>query len=101
MEVDKGGRFAPAEAPPAADPPKAAAPAADAAIHPHGEIVGRFVDATGLPVKGATVGCNAVVNDAKKSSGTNAVTDADGRYRLLVKSPGICSVWLKNNCGSA
>jgi len=62
----------------------------------NGEIVGRLIDAvTGKPVEGATIACGAIINDSGKGGGANAVTDAAGRYRLLVPSPGIYNVWLK------
>jgi len=62
----------------------------------NGEIVGRLLDAaTGKPVEGATIACGAIVNDSGKGSGAIAVTDAAGRYRLPVPSPGIYNVWLK------
>lgn len=51
--------------------------------------------ATGKAVAGATVACGAIINDSGKGGGANAVTDADGRYRLPVPSPGIYNVWLK------
>jgi uncharacterized protein (TIGR03067 family) len=64
---------------------------------PNGEIVGRLLDAaTGKPVEGATVACEAIINDSGSGGGTSAVTDADGRYRLATPSPGIYNVWLKN-----
>ncbi|MBC7820021.1 MAG: hypothetical protein IAG10_24325, partial [Planctomycetaceae bacterium] len=65
-------------------------------IDPNGEIVGLLIDAaTGKPVEGATIACGAVINDSLKGGGANAVTDAEGRYRLPVPSPGIYNVWLK------
>ena len=41
------------------------------------------------------IACGAVINDSLKGGGTNAITDAEGRYRLPVPSPGIYNVWLK------
>ena len=62
----------------------------------NGEIVGQLLDATtGKPVEGATIACGAIVNDSGQGGGANAVTDAQGRYRLPVPSPGIYNVWLK------
>jgi beta-lactamase regulating signal transducer with metallopeptidase domain/WD40 repeat protein len=67
-----------------------------AKIDPNGEIVGRLVDAlTGKPVEGATIACGAVITNSKKRGGANAVTDAEGRYRMPVPAPGIYNVWLK------
>jgi RNA polymerase sigma factor (sigma-70 family) len=61
-----------------------------------GEIAGELIDAaTGKPVEGATVACGAVINDSGNGGGASAVTDARGRYRLKVPSPGIYNVWLK------
>ncbi len=72
------------------------APDTKAVVDPNGEIVGRLIDiVTGKPVAGATVACGALVNDSGKGGGANAVTDAEGIYRLLVPSPGIYNVWLK------
>ena len=69
---------------------------ATAKINPNGEIVGRLVDAvTGKPVEGATIACGAVLNDSRRGGGANTLTDADGRYRMAVPSPGIYNVWLK------
>jgi protocatechuate 3,4-dioxygenase beta subunit len=68
----------------------------DQSVAADGEIVGQLIDAaTGEPVEGATIACGAVINDSGKGGGANAVTDARGRYRLLVPSPGIYNVWLK------
>lgn len=65
-------------------------------IPENGVIVGRLVDAaTGKPVKGATIACGAVYTDSGRAGGSNHITDADGRYRLSVPSPGIYNVWLK------
>ncbi len=62
----------------------------------NGEIVGRLTDSvTGKPVEGATIACGALINDSGEGGGANAITDAEGRYRLLVPSPGIYNVWLK------
>ncbi len=62
---------------------------------PSGEIVGYLKDETGKPIVGATVACGAVIDDTRKGGGSNAVTDAEGRYRLKTPSPGIYDVWLK------
>lgn len=79
-------------------PEAAAPPAAETSmeISANGEIVGRLIDAATLkPVEGATIACGAIINDSGKGGGANAVTDARGRYRLIVPSPGIYNVWLK------
>jgi hypothetical protein len=52
---------------------------------------------TGKPVAVAKVACGAVFSEDGKGGGSNAVTDADGRYRLSVPSPGIYLVWLKRS----
>lgn len=75
--------------------PNRAAGADPADISPTGEIAGRLLDTAGKPIPGATIACGAIINDSGKGGGANAVTDADGRYRLLVPSPGIYNVWLK------
>ncbi len=65
-------------------------------IPENGVIVGRLVDAaSGKPVKGATIACGAVYTDSGRAGGSNDITDADGRYRLSVPSPGIYNVWLE------
>jgi beta-lactamase regulating signal transducer with metallopeptidase domain/tetratricopeptide (TPR) repeat protein len=67
-----------------------------AKVDANGEIVGRLIDAlTGKPVEGATIACGAVITNSKKRGGANAVTDAEGRYRMPVPAPGIYNVWLK------
>lgn len=65
------------------------------AVDPNGEIVGVLLDEQGQSVKGATIACGAVINDSGRGGGANDVTDANGRYRLKVPSPGIYNVWLK------
>ena len=65
-------------------------------IAANGEIFGRLIDAaTGKPIEGATIACGALINDSGKGGGADAVTDALGRYRLVVPSPGIYNVWLE------
>ncbi len=65
-------------------------------IDASGEIHGVLLGKNNEPVVGATVACGAVINDSLKGGGANAVTDAEGRYRLKVPSPGIYNVWLKH-----
>lgn len=85
-----------APAAPPANPPAQEKNRPEQPVAPDGEIVGQLLDAaTGKPVEGATVACGAVINDSGKGGGANAVTDAQGRYRLAVPSPGIYNVWLK------
>ncbi|HEV3385513.1 MAG TPA: sigma-70 family RNA polymerase sigma factor, partial [Gemmata sp.] len=65
-------------------------------ISANGEIVGRLIDkASGKPISGAKIACGAVFTDSGELGGSNSITDADGRYRLTVPSPGIYLVWLK------
>jgi len=65
-------------------------------ISENGEIVGRLIDvATGKPVAGATIACGAVFTDSGLGGGSDSVTDAEGRYRLKVPSPGIYNVLLE------
>jgi beta-lactamase regulating signal transducer with metallopeptidase domain len=62
----------------------------------NGEIHGRLIDdETGKPVAGAVVACGAVIIDSQRGGGANTVTDADGKYRLVLPSPGVYAVWLK------
>ena len=53
-------------------------------------------DETGKPVAGAVVSCGAVINDSRKGGGDRVTTDKEGRYRLLVPSPGLYTVLLKS-----
>ncbi|TXT39065.1 MAG: hypothetical protein FD138_185, partial [Planctomycetota bacterium] len=69
--------------------------AGDDAIAPNGEIHGVLLGKDAQPVVGATVVCAAVINDSRKGGGARVVTDAEGRYRLKVPSPGIYIVWVK------
>jgi len=72
-----------------------AKPDVTAEIAANGEIVGSLIDAsTGKPVEGATIACGAVINESG-GGGANAITNAEGRYRLTVPSPGIYNVWLQ------
>ena len=67
------------------------------AIDPNGEIHGQLLGKGDQPVVGATIACGAVINNSLKGGGANTVTDAEGRYRLKVPSPGIYNVWLKQH----
>ncbi|MCA9140252.1 MAG: carboxypeptidase regulatory-like domain-containing protein, partial [Planctomycetales bacterium] len=65
-------------------------------IAANGEIHGRLLDAqSGKPIRGAVVACGAVINDSHRGGGSNTTTDSLGQYRLVVPSPGIYNVWLK------
>ncbi|MBS0264200.1 MAG: hypothetical protein JSS02_19845, partial [Planctomycetes bacterium] len=66
-------------------------------VSEHGEIRGSVVDLKGHPVAGLTIACGAVINDSLKGGGANAVTTAAGTFRLVVPSPGIYNVWLKQS----
>ncbi|MCY2963253.1 MAG: carboxypeptidase regulatory-like domain-containing protein, partial [Planctomycetota bacterium] len=58
-------------------------------------IVGTLVnDVTGEPVEGATIACGAFINETG-GGGANAVTDAQGRFRLVPPSAGIYNVSVK------
>ena len=68
----------------------------DDEIDPNGEIVGQLVDELGKPVAGMTVVAGAIINDSSKRGGAKTVTDAAGRYRLKMPSPGIYSVYVRH-----
>ncbi len=72
-------------------------PSESDAIDPNGEIHGQLLGKNDQPVVGATIACGAVINNSLKGGGANAVTDAEGRYRLKAPSPGIYNVWLKQH----
>jgi hypothetical protein len=73
-----------------------ATPGADVGISANGEIRGQLIDdATGKPVVGAVVSCGALINDSRQGGGAASITDQEGRYRLVVPSPGIYTVLLK------
>lgn len=75
---------------PNGDDPKDFKPSAE------GEIAGMLIDAvSGEPIVGATIACGAIYNESGKLGGANAVTNAVGRYRMAVPSPGIYKVWVK------
>jgi hypothetical protein len=66
-------------------------------IDRNGEIHGRLMEnTTGNPVADVMVACAAVINDSLKGGRTRTLTDADGRYRLVVPSPGIYTVYIKS-----
>lgn len=65
-------------------------------VAPNGEIHGVLLGKDSQPVVGATVACGALINDSGKGGGSNSATDAMGRYRLKVPSPGIYNVWVKD-----
>ena len=69
---------------------------ADDTINPNGEIVGQLVDEMGQPVAGMTVVAGAIINDSDKRGGAKTVTDAAGRYRLKMPSPGIYNVYVRH-----
>jgi WD40 repeat protein/beta-lactamase regulating signal transducer with metallopeptidase domain len=73
----------------------AEAPVAQGDVNPNGEIRGQLLDEAGKPVPDATIACGAVLSDSGEGGGSNAITDAQGRYRLLPPSSGIYIVWLK------
>ncbi len=50
----------------------------------------------GKPVAGMTVVAGAIINDSSKRGGAKTVTDAAGRYRLKMPSPGIYSVYVRH-----
>jgi hypothetical protein len=73
-----------------------ATPGAGEGISATGEIRGQLLDdATGKPVAGAMISCGALVNDSRQGGGAASITDQEGRYRLVVPSPGIYTVLLK------
>ena len=60
------------------------------ALHAHGIIAGRVVDASGQPVRGATV--TLFVRDfVNQQEHGRTVTDADGRFQFTKTTPTSCS----------
>ncbi|MCA9060893.1 MAG: hypothetical protein KDA85_20415, partial [Planctomycetaceae bacterium] len=66
-----------------------------AEVAEHGEIRGRVVDEAGNGVADVVVACGALIRDDGGQGGTRAATKADGSFRLLVPSPGLYNVWVR------
>lgn len=60
------------------------------------EIIGYLRNDTGEPIRNATIACSSVYDKAGRGGGANAITDAEGRYRLSGLEAGIYTVWLKH-----
>ncbi len=65
-------------------------------VSPSGEIQGLLIDSQGKPVANAIVACGAIYREDGHDGGARTTTDSEGRYRLVVPSPGIYTVFLKS-----
>ncbi len=64
-------------------------------VSPSGEIRGLLIDSQGKPVANAIVACGPIYREDGHDGGARTTTDSEGRYRLVVPSPGIYTVFLK------
>ncbi|MCA9063086.1 MAG: M48 family metalloprotease [Planctomycetaceae bacterium] len=60
-----------------------------------GEIRGRLTDEDGKPVPNVMIACGALIREDGGRGGTRIRTDEDGNYRLVVPSPGLYNVWIR------